>query len=169
MSVPRVAAVVAIVAAIGAAIWFVRKPADEPTLVRQRLDSFADLINKSTVDGAGMAARAAELSAYLTEDVEVEFGVGSPPIRGRETIVGMADRLQPRTAAFRLRFEDVMVALKPTGDAASVHLTAEIIRRSITTGEESLDAREFSLEMRRVGGDWKIARVTAVQTLKQAP
>ena len=114
-----------------------------------------------------MAARAAGLGSYLTHDVEVDFGAGAAPIRGRETIVGMADRLQPRTAAFRLRFEDVSVSLAPDGLAADVHLTAEIIRRSITTGEESLDAREFALVMRSTGGLWQIGRVTAIQTLKQ--
>ena len=56
--------------------------------------------------------------------------------------------------------------MAPGGETADVHLTAEIIRRSITTGDESLDAREFTLGMRRVGGEWQIARVTAVDTLK---
>ena len=78
----------------------------------------------------------------------------------------MAERLQPRTAAFRLRFEDVSVVIAADGNTADVHLTAEFIRRSITTGEESLDAREFMLGMRRVGAEWQIAKVTAVETLK---
>jgi hypothetical protein len=113
-----------------------------------------------------MVARAAQLSMYLTEDIEVDLGQGAVPIRGRATIVGMAERLQPRTAAFRLHFEDVTVSVDPGGQTASVHLTAEFIRRSFTTGEESLDAREFSLSMRRVGGDWQIATVAAIQVLK---
>ena len=76
----------------------------------------------------------------------------------------MAERLQPRTAAFRLQFEDVTVTMDPGETTADVHLTAEFIRRSITTGEESLDAREFSLGMQKVGGEWRIARVTAIDT-----
>jgi hypothetical protein len=73
----------------------------------------------------------------------------------------------PRTAAFRLQFEDVSVAMAAGGETADVHLTAEFIRRSMTTGEESLDAREFTIGMRRVGGEWQIARVTAVDTLEK--
>ena len=57
--------------------------------------------------------------------------------------------------------------MAPSGETADVHLTAEFIRRSITTGEESLDAREFTIGMRRVGGEWQIARVTAVETLEK--
>ena len=56
--------------------------------------------------------------------------------------------------------------MAPSKETADVHLTAEFIRRNITTGEETLDAREFTLGMRRVGGEWQIARVTAVDTLK---
>jgi hypothetical protein len=80
--------------------------------------------------------------------------------------MGMAERLQPRTAMFRLKFEDVTVAMSAGGDAADVHLAAEFIRRSITTGEQSLDAREFTIGMRRVENAWRIARVTAIDTLK---
>ena len=79
----------------------------------------------------------------------------------------MAERLQPRTAAFRLQFEDVSVAMAPGGEAADVHLTAAFIQRSIATGDQSLDAREFTIGMRRVGADWQIARVRAVDTLEK--
>ena len=75
-------------------------------------------------------------------------------------------RRDPRTAAFKLSFQDVTVALDPGQTTATVHLTAEFVRRSITTGEESLDAREFSLGMKKVSGDWRIASATAIQVLK---
>ena len=83
-------------------------------------------------------------------------------------MIGMAERLQPRTAAFRVKFEDVGVAMAPGGGTADVHLTAEFIRRNLTTGEETLDAREFMIGMRRVGSEWQIARVTAVDTLEKS-
>jgi hypothetical protein len=168
MTVRRAAAIATAVALLGVAAWYTfGRSSDPASIIRERLDTLAERINQSTVDGAGMAARAAELGSYLTEDIEVDFGPSAAPIRGRGTVVGMADRLQPRTAAFRLRFEDVNVMLNPGGESANVHLTAEIVRRSITTGEESLDAREFSLVMRSTNGLWQIARVTAIQTLKQ--
>ena len=60
-------------------------------------------MNASTKDGLGTAARAAQIGSYFTEDAVVDFGGGSRPIQGRETLMGMAARLQPRTAAFRMR------------------------------------------------------------------
>jgi hypothetical protein len=161
-----IAAIVGTVVAIAAAAWFLLAPADAGTSVKARLQALSEMVNRSTVDGLGPEARASQLGAFFTEDVDVDLGQGAAPIRGRETVIGMAERLQPRTAAFSLRFEDVSVVMAPDGNSADVHLTAEFIRRNITTSEESLDAREFLLGMRRVGADWQIAKVTALQTLR---
>jgi hypothetical protein len=151
---------------IVAGVWFFSQAKDETADVRRRLQALCDDVNSSTTDGRGPEARATQLGAFFTDDVEIELGGGATPIKGRATVVSMAARLQPRTAAFKLKFEDVSVAMAPGATAADVHLTAEFIRRNLSTGEESLDAREFTLGMRRVGGDWQIQRVTAVDTLK---
>jgi hypothetical protein len=161
----RVAALAALGVILGVGAWYYLTSVDPTTVIRQRLNTLADEINQSTRDGRGAEARALELSRYLTDDVELDFGPGSPPIQGRAIVIGMAGRLQPRTAAFTLRFQDMNVTLAPDGRSADVHLTAEFIRRSMATSEESLDAREFSIAMRR-DGDWKIAKVVAIQTLK---
>jgi hypothetical protein len=166
MDVRKVTALSAIVIAVAAAGWYLFGPAAEGAAVRARLRAFTDTVNGQPTDGLDPAARAVRLGSFFADDVDVDLGPGTAPIRGRETIVGMAERLQPRTAAFRLELEDVTVAMTPGGDAADVHLTAEFIRRSITTGDESLDAREFMLGMRRIGDTWQIARVTAIDTLK---
>jgi SnoaL-like protein len=163
----RIAAIVLAVVGLAIGAWFLLSPDDEGAAVRTRLQALADMVNRSTVDGLGPEARGAQLGAFFTEDVDVDLGKSAAPIHGRDTVIGMADRLQPRTSAFQLKFEDVGVAMVPGGETANVHLTAEFIRRSITTGEQTLDAREFTIGMRRVGGQWQIARVTAVDTLEK--
>ena len=100
------------------------------------------------------------------DDTTIELGEGALPIHGRDTLVGMAARLQPRTAAFRLEIDDVSVEMVPGAEAADVLLTASFVRRSLSTGEESRDAREFSLVCRKNAGTWQIARVTAIDTLR---
>jgi hypothetical protein len=162
----RILAIVFAVVAIAAGAWFLVRPADPGAAVRARLAALADMVNKSTVDGLGPEARSLQLGSFFTDDVDVELGAGTAPIHGRATIMGMAARLQPRTAAFQIKFQDVSVTMAEGGETADVHLTAEFIRRVITTGEESLDAREFMLGMRRVGSDWQIAKVTAINTLQ---
>lgn len=150
---------------VGIIAWRSRPSSDERAITA-RLDSLRNEVNASTKDGFGTAARAAQIGSYFTDDAVVELGRGSPPIKGRETLMGMVARLQPRTAAFRMDLDDVSVDLLPGGNAADVLLTASFVRRSISTGEESLDAREYALVMNRTDGTWRIARITAIDTLR---
>jgi hypothetical protein len=157
--------VVLALAAIGYVAWRSRQSDDERA-VRARLEALRTEINTSTTDGLGTIAHAAQIGGYFTDDVTIELGEGSPPINGRDTLMGTAARLQPRTAAFRLELDDINVELMPGTDAADVLLTASFVRRSLSTGEESRDAREFSLVCRKGAGTWRIARVTAIDTLR---
>lgn len=154
------------VVAVAVCIWVWRAwwPNDERQ-IRRRLNSFAADFNESTTDGLGMVARAAKIGSYFTDDIVVEFGQGTPPVHGRETLMGMATRLQGRTAAFTLELLDVNVDVEsPT--TAEVNLTAAFRRRSLTTGEESIDARELSLGMVKVNGEWRVSRVTSIDTFR---
>jgi SnoaL-like domain len=128
---------------------------------------FVDLVaefNSGTTEGFGTIAHAARIGAFFTPDVVVELGQGTAPIHGRDTLIGMAVRLQPRTAAFAVELDDVNVEFR---DAirADVTLTAVIRRRSVESGD-SIDAREFAAEVVNLGGGWKIGRVIAVDTLR---
>jgi SnoaL-like domain len=149
---------------LGLIVWRSRETADERAIA-SRLETLRTEVNASTKDGLGTAARAAQIGSYFTDDAVVELGRGSPPITGRDTLMGMVARLQPRTAAFRMDLDDVSVDVVPGGDAADVLLTASFVRRSISTGEESLDAHEYALVMKKAGGLWRIARITAIDTL----
>jgi len=157
--------VVLSLAAVGYLAWRSRQSDDERA-IRARLEALRTEINTSTTDGLGTIAHAAQIGTYFTEDTTIELGDGASPIDGRDTLMGMAARLQPRTAAFRLELDDINVELVPGAGAADVLLTASFVRRSLSTGEESRDAREFSLVCRKNAGTWRIARVTAIDTLR---
>jgi hypothetical protein len=134
--------------------------------IRTRLEELAAEFNASTTDGLGTVARAARIGQFFTSDVVVELGQGSPPIHGRETLIGMAARLQPRTAAFVVELKDINVQLLEA-DRAEAALTLVIRRRSIASGEESFDAREFSADLRKDDeGRWRLGRVVAIDTLR---
>jgi len=148
----------------GLIAWRSRATPDERAITA-RLEALRTEVNLSTRDGLGTAARATQIGSYFTDDAVVELGRGSSPITGRDTLMGMVARLQPRTAAFRMDLDDVSVEVVPGGDAADVLLTASFVRRSISTGEESLDAHEYALVMTKADGVWRIARITAIDTL----
>jgi hypothetical protein len=134
--------------------------------IRQRLGALTVDINRTTGDGLGAVAHAADLAGFFTDDVVVDLGEGTSPIVGRATLVGMASRLQRRTAAFRLRFDDTAVRLGPDRTTADVALTASFVQRADGTDADSTDAREFALALTKQAGVWRIARVTAVDTLR---
>ncbi len=159
------AAVLVVLVGAGVFAWRTRETPDERE-IRSRLDSLRTEVNTSTKDGAGVALHAAQIGGYFTEDALVELGEGAAPIKGRETLVGMVARLQPRTAAFRMDLEDITIEMVPGSETADVLLTASFARRNISTGEESLDAREYALVMTKADGTWRIARITAIDTLR---
>ena len=107
------AALVALLSLITA--WLLWPPNNDRR-IRRRLTALADEFNSSTSDGLGLAAKAVRIGDYFTNDVIVDLGEGSSTIVGRDTLMGMAARLQPRTAgpaprtaAFTLRVADITV------------------------------------------------------------
>ena len=157
--------VVLVLAGLALFAWRTREGGEERT-IRERIEALRTEVNASTLDGLGTAGRAAQIGSYFTDDAVVELGGASVPIRGRETLMDMAARLQPRTAAFRLDLDDVGIELVPGGTAADVMLTASFVRRSMSTGEESRDAREFAVVLVKTDGTWRISRITAIDTLR---
>jgi hypothetical protein len=158
----RAGAAVAL-AAVAYFAWS-RWGSDDERAIRERIEALRSEVNRSA-NGLAAISRATNIGSYFTEDVVVDLGQGAAPIRGRMTIMGMAERLQPRTAAFRLEFDDVSVEMTRGGTNADVTLTASFIRGS-QTGEESRDAREFALGLTKAGGTWRIANVTAIDVLR---
>lgn len=161
----RVQLVLAALVVAGLGLWWWKGGSSAERELRALFDGFAREFNSGTTDGIGLLARAANLGEYFTADIVIELGQGSPPIQGRETLTGMASRLQPRTSAFVLEFDDVNVEFGDP-DHGEVTFTALFRRRSQGSGEESIDAREFGGEVVRSGGRWRVSKVTAIDTLR---
>lgn len=157
--------VLVLLAVLAVVVWRGRMT-DEERAIRDRLSALRGEVNASAADGLANVTRAARIGGYFTDEAVVDLGEGAPPIRGRDTLMGMAARLQPRTAAFRMDLDDVSVELVPGGEAADVILTASFVSSSVATGEESRDAREFALVLVKSDGPWRISRVTAIDTFR---
>ncbi len=154
-------------AAVALLVWS-RWSSDDERAIRERLEALRTEVNSATGDGLARVAHAASVGSYFTEDVVVDLGEGTAPIRGRLVLMGMVERLQPRAAAFRMELDDVGVEVIPGAAAAAADatLTISFVRRSASTGEESRDAREFTLGLVKTSGTWHIARVTAIDVLR---
>lgn len=137
----------------------------EEAAIRSRLTALVGEANKPAAEGLALVAHAASVGDYFTPDTVVDLGAGSTPIQGREMLIGMVARLQPRTAAYRVELDDVEVRVGEDGDAATVEATVIVTPRR-PGPDEGVDAREFALTLTKTDGVWRIARMTAVQTLR---
>jgi hypothetical protein len=162
----RHAAVLAalVIGAVALWIWWTR-PTPQEREIHRRLDEFTATFNAAAGNDLSGLAHAAKFGQFFTDDVVVELGRDSPPIQGREMVTGMAGRLQPRREEFLLELVDVTIPAMEDG-RADLSLTAVLWRRAAVPAPESLDAREFSAEMRKVDGVWQVSRVRAVDTLR---
>jgi hypothetical protein len=151
--------------AIAALAWLFWPESDEAA-IRRRLRAVVEEANARTAEGLETVAKAARIGAYFTENVVVDLGTGAAPISGRQTLIGMAALIQPPSASLVVALEDITVVKRPDADVADVTLTATFTRTEIGTGERTMDAREFALEVRKEAGEWRIARVAAVETLR---
>jgi hypothetical protein len=158
------AAAIIVVGAIAVAVWWNRAPAEEQA-IRARLEALRSEINANAAGELESAVRAEQIGSFFTEDAVVDLGKSSAPIVGRSTVMGMALRLQPRTAAFRVDLDDIGITVNPGAASAEATLTASFTQRS-PGGEESRDAREFALAFARGRAGWQISRVTAIDTLR---
>ena len=147
-------------------VWYSWRPTDERAIKRQ-LEALTGTVNEEAPEGLGAVARAAQIGSYFTSDVVIDLGQGSTPIQGRETLIGMAARLQPRLAGYTLEFDDVNVAVQGEAGTADVTLAAIFRSRSGTGADRAIDARELLLGMTKIDGVWRIARVNAVDILRR--
>ena len=154
-------------AAVALAIWAWQAwwPGDERA-IRRRLDALAAAVNEDAPEGLGTVTRAASIGAYFTDTVVVDPGSGAQPFQGREALIGLATRVTPRAAGYTLDIDAVEVVVNAYG-SADVTCVATLTRHNPATGERSIDARELQLGLTKSDGDWRIARVTALDTLRR--
>jgi hypothetical protein len=153
----RTIGVGAVVLAAAIVAWRTLFPSNDRQ-IRRQLTHVADEVNEQP-QGLGAIAQAAGMASAFTDDVVIDLGQGTP-IRGRDTLMAIVARLQPRTSRYEVRIRDMVVHVNAP-DSASVDLSAT------TSGENGMDAREFELQMVKRNGTWLIARVKPVQVLER--
>jgi hypothetical protein len=152
-----------LVGALAVYAWQQMFPSEE-TKIRRQLEAIAADANEITDDLSGIAA-AARSTMYFTEDVTIDPGGGTAPLRGREVILAVARNLQPKAGQTRVDIKNTDVTITPDGNSAAVTL-AVTVTRDAGSSQETLDARELALTMIKRESVWLISHVTSVDTLR---
>lgn len=152
------AVILAVVLAIVAVGYPVLFPSPQRQ-IQKRLDELVQAIN-TQAEGLDAMTKAVKIGHAFTEDVTVDFGDG-PPVHGRETLMALAARLQDRARSLNIALRDIDIAVGSDKTTAEVALTVTV------SSDDSLDAREFQVEMVKPADRWLIARATGVRVLQK--
>ena len=111
-----------------------------------------------------MVGRIVQLRNLFAPDVHIRFG--AEEIVSRDALLALLSRWQPPSAGFTIEFVDVTVTLEDES-TARVGLTAKISNRDAQTGDPIIDAREATLAMKKLDGEWVVAGVEGTETLQR--
>jgi hypothetical protein len=138
----------------------------EERRIRRRLDQLAETASVPAGEPPiARLARAAQVGRFFTEDLVIDLGPASAPIRGRAALVALASRFVPPPEGARVAFVDVAVTVAPGGETATVALTATGSMVDRVSGEKVVEARELEFGLRKLEGEWLVATVKAVSPL----
>lgn len=134
--------------------------------IRAALEELAAAVSEPGGEGLAQLTHAAALGAFFAADVEVNPGAPYAPFRGRDTLMAMAAKVSAPGQGLDVRFVDVEVDVAPGGTEAVARMTATVAERG-ALADRGIDAREIEMAWRKTDGNWVIARVTGIETLRR--
>jgi len=154
-----------VLAALGYWLYTVLFPSPE-TVIRQRLQTVAKLASFTGKEGnLARLANVQQLVGYFSTAVEVRV---DSPAHAEQTFNGK-DEIQQALLGIRsvlggleVKFLDPQVQLNPDQTNATVQVTAE----ARVAGERDLFIQELRISFTKHDGQWLIARIETVRTLK---
>lgn len=145
----------------------------EERAIRNELSGIAETLSVPASDGdLGRLARVASLRKALAPDVQVSTGVIPRPgaqtpseISGRDGVLALVGRWSPPPGGVRVEFVDMQVTLDASRTNAQVYCTVQLT--SGTSDKPIVDARELTLGVSRIDGEWLITSIRPEETLNR--
>ena len=145
--------------AVAGVWWFFFRPPDDVRAIRQRLERFAELVEK---DGAESTLRsvgtARKLAAFFVEGAEIRYLPRRAPVRAGEGLEAAFVNLRGRLGAIdvRLRKHDVTVAGDGRRADSRVRVTASVADGA---GDRRTETHDYRILWRKEAGDWRMRDV----------
>lgn len=135
---------------------------------RQIERQFQRLAEAASVQGTEspieQIAQAAQLTRFFTKDVVLRLGQDSSSIiAGRDALVAVAAQAR-RSGPLEVMFNDLQVSVSDP-ETAAVYTTVTVTRANLQN--DVVEAREVSVALQKVDGEWLVARVEGVRTLER--
>lgn len=138
----------------------------EERIIAARLDALAETLSPpaGTSGEMAMLGRIVQLRKHFAPDVHLRFG--TQEIVSRDALLGLLGSWQPPGPGFSIEFVDVAVTLEDPSTAL-VALTAKVSSRAAEAGDPIVDAREATVTMKKLDGEWVVAGVESTETLQR--
>jgi hypothetical protein len=144
--------------------WSWLAPSEEDR-VRAAIESLSEALSGRASDPLGQVAALGRLRARLAEDVVIEAPRG--PIRGRDAVAALWQRIGAGAEAITVRVLDVAVVVAADGSSADTSGVAELTRQRGGVPEREL--HEVRATFVKIGGDWRLARAAREEAITPPP
>jgi len=148
-------------------VWFlIAGRQTEDSRIRHRLNLLAEMLS-DTGDNTGqdLLIRPVKLGKFFAEDVVVVVSDRLPEIKGRDSLVAMAERAMRQTSSMSVSFADMEVMVNPDDRHAQVNITV-LVSGADSAEATSVNAQEFELHMAKLEGEWVIKSVRPVEVME---
>ncbi len=147
-------------------VWLVLFPGDEAEIRAMLTELEEAAAFKPSDKPLTHMANAGEFSGFFTDQVEISAkgtGGGIRRIVGKTSLQQAAISAQAMGGGFSVSFKDVLVKLGEEKGTATCRLTA--LARG--AGEPTPWVQILDMEIVELDGDWKVAKVAAVEALER--
>ncbi len=154
----------AVAVALGFGVWAVLFPSPEKAVLK-KISGLATTATISASDGnLTRAAKVSNLISYFTPDAEISFEVTDYHAR---TLSGREEIREAAVAGFTGLTSLKVQFLDATARIAAYQLTADVSCTARVTAGNSKEfgVQELHIQLKKIAGDWLIARVETVKTL----
>ena len=159
--------IVLFAAAVAAGAWFLTRDRDEAQ-IRALVADLTEHLSKSPTEAPGITlGKLAGLEKFFAPQVEFDF----PREKFHRTVE--AREIAAKAGAYRNYFSEVkfrvsdLTFLARSGDTATAEGVGLIRGRSSGRRESVDDSREIEMEFTRIGGKWRIRRITVREVLQK--
>jgi hypothetical protein len=156
----------AVLVALGYWAWTAAFP-NPRKVVRRRLEKLAQIASFSANEAPlAKLANLQKLTGFFSEQVVVNVdapGEGAHVFNNRDELMQAVQAASMTLNGVQAKFTDPKIEMTPGNEEAIVGVvfTADV------GGEKDAVVEELKIDMKKTGGDWLIARVESVDTLKQ--
>jgi hypothetical protein len=158
--------ILCLVVLVAAGVWLARAMGHrDERVIRKTLDRLREAGEMSGTESTIVAAATArEIGAYFTDDVRVTYRRLPVPISGRRQFEQVAFQVRSRADRIDIRLKNVSLDLERGSTNAVMRLAARIAVSGMGRSDSTWD--EFELRWNKRDGDWKIAAVRPVETIR---